>query len=48
MVIQAPPLRSFACTQTLNKLTLKLDRPKLSPADIKRLEAAMRTKAMSE
>ncbi len=28
----------FAFTGKLNKLTLKLDRPKLSPADIKRLE----------
>jgi arylsulfatase len=40
-----PPLRF---TGKLNKLTLKLDRPQLSPADIKTLEAAMRTKAISE
>ena len=70
MVIQAAPLRSWACSQwslpetsgvndddyhppfrfrgSLDKLTVKLDRPKLSPADIKRLEAAMHTKAVSE
>ena len=28
----------FALTAKLNKLTIKLDRPQLSPADIKRLE----------
>jgi arylsulfatase len=28
----------FALTAKLNKLTLKIDRPKLSPADVKRLE----------
>lgn len=38
----------FKFTGKLNKLTLKLDRPKLSPEDIKSLEAAMRTKAISE
>jgi arylsulfatase len=38
----------FRFTGTLNRLTLKLDRPQLSPADIKSLEAAMRTKAVSE
>ncbi len=38
----------FRFTGTLNKLTIKLDRPQLSPADIKSLEAAMRTKAVSE
>ena len=31
----------FTFTGKLNKLTLKLDRPKLSPADIKKFEAAM-------
>ena len=30
----------FALTAKLVKLTIKVDRPKLSPADIKRLEAA--------
>ena len=45
MVIQAAPLRSWACTLGL---PLKLDRPQLSPAEIKSLEAAMRTKAVSE
>ena len=34
----------FALTAKLNKLTLKLDRPQLSPADIARLEAAMKAK----
>ena len=38
----------FRFTGTLNKLTIKIDRPQLSAADIKRLEAAMRTKAVSE
>jgi arylsulfatase len=35
----------FALTAKLNKLTLKVDRPQLSPADIAQLEAAMREKA---
>nr|MCU0898274.1 sulfatase-like hydrolase/transferase [Burkholderiales bacterium] len=34
----------FAFTGKLNKLTVKLDRPQLSPADIKKLEAAMKGK----
>jgi arylsulfatase len=38
----------FRFTGTLNKLTIKLDRPQLSAADSKSLEAAMRTKAVSE
>ncbi|MBW4530413.1 MAG: arylsulfatase [Aphanothece saxicola GSE-SYN-MK-01-06B] len=38
----------FRFTGTLNKLTLKLDRPQLSPEEIRSLEAAMRTKAASE
>jgi arylsulfatase A-like enzyme len=38
----------FRFTGTLNKLTIKLDRPKLSPEEIRSLEAAMRTKAASE
>jgi arylsulfatase len=38
----------FRFTGTLNKLTIKIDRPQLSAVDIKRLEAAMRTKAVSE
>jgi hypothetical protein len=32
----------FALTAKLNKLTIKVDRPQLSPADIKKLEASMR------
>ncbi len=35
----------FALTAKLNKLTLKLDRPKLSPEDIKKFEGAMRAAA---
>jgi arylsulfatase len=35
----------FALTAKLNKLTIKVDRPQLSPADIKRLQAAMQEKA---
>jgi arylsulfatase A-like enzyme len=38
----------FALTAKLNKLTLKLDRPQLSPADVKKLEAAMLEKAKSD
>jgi hypothetical protein len=34
----------FALTAKLNKLALKLDRPQLSPADIKKFEAAMKNK----
>ena len=35
----------FKLTAKLNKLTLKLDRPQLSPADIKKLEGAMKAAA---
>ena len=35
----------FPLTAKLNKLTIKVDRPQLSPADIKRLEAAMQAAA---
>jgi arylsulfatase len=38
----------FRFTGNLDKLTIKLDRPKLSPEEIRSLEAAMRTKAASE
>ena len=38
----------FRFTGTLNKLTIKIDRPQLSAADTKSLEAAMRTKAISD
>jgi arylsulfatase A-like enzyme len=38
----------FRFTGTLNKLTIKINRPQLSAADIKSLEAAMRSKAVSE
>ena len=34
----------FALTARLNKLTVKLDRPQLSPADVQKLEAAMKNK----
>ena len=38
----------FPLTAKLNKLTIKIDRPQLSPEDIKKLEAAMRNNKMSE
>jgi hypothetical protein len=38
----------FPLTAGLNKLTIKVDRPKLSPEDIKKLEAAQRHNKVSE
>ena len=38
----------FALTAKLNKLTIKVDRPQLSPADIKKLETAMKAKATAD
>ena len=38
----------FVLTAKLNKLTLKVDRPKLSPEDIKNLQAATRNNKVSE
>jgi arylsulfatase len=38
----------FPLTAKLNKLTIKVDRPQLSPADIARLQAAMKEKAKAE
>ena len=38
----------FPLTAKLEKLTIKIDRPKLSPADIKKLEGAMRDNKSSE
>jgi arylsulfatase len=38
----------FRFTGTINKLSIKLNRPQLSAEDTKSLEAAMRTKAISE
>jgi arylsulfatase len=38
----------FPLTAKLNKLTIKVNRPQLSPADIKKLEAAMMEKAKSD
>ena len=38
----------FALTAKLNKLTIKIDRPQLSPEDIKKLEAATRNNKASE
>jgi len=38
----------FTFTGTLNKLTIKLDRPQLSPADIQKLQAAQRNNSSSE
>lgn len=38
----------FAFTGKLNKVTLTIDRPKLSPEDIKKLQAAQRNNRASE
>ena len=38
----------FALTAKLNKLTIEVDRPQLSPADIEKLKTAMRNNKMSE
>ncbi len=38
----------FPLTAKLNKLTVAVDRPQLSPADIKRLEAAMQAQAAAD
>jgi arylsulfatase A-like enzyme len=38
----------FPLTAKLNKLTIKVDRPQLSPADIKKLQAAMEEKAKAD
>jgi arylsulfatase len=38
----------FALTAKLNKLTLTIDRPQLSPADIQKLQGAMRNNSSSE
>jgi arylsulfatase len=38
----------FTFTGKLNKLAIKVDRPKLSPEDIKKLEAAQRNNKASQ
>jgi len=38
----------FPLTAKLNKLTIKVDRPQLSPEDVKKLEEAQRNNKMSE
>jgi hypothetical protein len=38
----------FTLTARLNKLTIKVDRPQLSPEDVKKLETAMRNNKSSE
>ena len=38
----------FPLTAKLDKLTIKVDRPQLSPEDIKKLEEAQRNNKMSE
>jgi arylsulfatase len=38
----------FPLSAKLHKLTIKVDRPQLSPEDIKKLEAAMREKAKAD
>jgi arylsulfatase len=38
----------FPLTAKLNRLTIKVNRPKLSPEDIQKLEAAQRNNKFSE
>jgi arylsulfatase len=38
----------FSLTAKLNKLTIKIDRPELSPEDIQKLQAAQRNNKVSE
>jgi arylsulfatase len=38
----------FAFTGKIGKITLTIDRPELTPADIKKLEAAQRNNKVSE
>jgi arylsulfatase len=38
----------FTFTGKINKITLTIDRPQLSPEDIKKLESAMRNNKTSE
>ena len=38
----------FALTAKLNKLTLNVNRPQLSPADIEKLKAGVETKAQAD
>ena len=38
----------FPLTAKLNKLTIKVNRPQLSPADLQKLEAAMKEKAKAD
>ena len=38
----------FPLTAKLNKLTIQVDRPKLSPEDVKKLQAAMKQKAAAD
>jgi arylsulfatase len=47
-VNDADYLPPFRFTGTLNKLTIKIERLQLSAADTKSVEAAMRTKAISD
>jgi len=44
-VNDADYLPPFPLTAKLNKLTIKVDRPQLSPEDVKKLEAAMNAPA---
>jgi hypothetical protein len=41
-------IRWFKFTCTLDKLTLKIDRPRLSPADIEKLKEATRNNRAAE
>jgi len=42
---QPPP---FPLIAQFNKLTINIDRPQVSPNDIKTLEAAMKTKTVAD
>jgi arylsulfatase len=41
-------MTKITLTAKLNKLTIKVDRPRLSPEDIRKLEAAMTEKAKAD
>ena len=47
-VLSRTQIREFRFTGNLDKLTLTIDRPKLSPEDEKRLGEAQRNNHMSE
>jgi len=47
--LASPPTKTpFAFTGKLNKLTLAIGRPQLTPADIQKLQAATRNNSAAE